>query len=193
MARIWFGLIAALVFATAAHAQKVDRVIITEPGLYDYDVEKIDKTPDSVSTGFKTIKNVRFLRSVDRIPATVGTSFGFRFQIIGEPQGETVNLRFVTRFPAGGLRNPQGRVLTVSENDRPHRIGENNFRTYTFDEPWEAVPGTWTLEFWYQGRMVGSHKFEVVAANVPPKPEVPRSVNPSAKPDSDRPIAPPSE
>jgi hypothetical protein len=191
MARIWLGLIAAFAFVAAAQAQKVERIIITDPGLYDYEVEKVDKTPDSVSTGFKTIKNVRLLQRTERIPATLGTSFGFRFEIVGEPRNEPITLRFVTRFPAGGLRNPQGKVLTVSENDRTHRIGESNFRTYTFDEAWEAVPGTWTLEFWYQGRMVGSQKFEVVKADAPVKPEFPRTVvDPRA---NDRGIAPPAE
>ena len=162
MARIWLGLIAALAFAASAQAQTVSRIAITDPGFYEFDVEKIDKTPDSVSTGFKTIKNVRLVRKAERIPATVGTSFGFRFEIIGEPQGTPVTLRFVTRFPAGGLRNPQGKVLLMSENDRTFRIGETTYRSYTFDEPWEAVPGTWTFEFWYQGKLVGSQQFEVV-------------------------------
>jgi hypothetical protein len=193
MARFWFGLVAAFAFVASAQAQTVDRVVITDPGFYEFDVEKVDKGPDSVSTGFKTIKNVRLVQKAERIPAIVGTSFGFRFEIIGEPKNEPVTLRFVTRFPAGGLRNPQGKVLLVSENDRMHRIGENNFRTYTFDEAWEAVPGIWTLEFWYQGKLVGSQRFEVVKADALPKPEIPKSVDPSSKPDPDKALPPPVE
>ncbi len=193
MARIWLGLIAAFAFVASAQAQTVDRIVITDPGIYAYDVEKVDKTPDSVSTGFKTIKNVRLVQKTERVPAILGTSFGFRFEIIGEPQGTPITLKLITRFPPAGLRNPQtGKVLYMSENDRRHTIGgKNDFRTYAFDEEWEAVPGIWTLEFWYQGKLVGAQKFEVVKADAPIKPEFPRTViDPKA---NDRGIAPPSE
>lgn len=194
MARFWLGLIAVAALVTTAHAQKVERIIITDPGFYEFDVEKVDKGPDSVSTGFKTIKNVRLVRRAERIPAVVGTSFGVTFEVVGEPKGQPVTIRFVTRFPPGGLRNPQtGRVLLVAENDRVHTIGQTTYRSYTFDEPWEAVPGIWTLEFWYQGRLVGSQRFEVVKADAAPKPEIPKSVDPSAKPDEDKAAPPPSE
>lgn len=193
MARIWFGIIAAFAFVTAAQAQTVERIVITDVGLYAYEVQSVDKRPDSVSTGFKTITNVRLLQKTERVPAVLGTSFGFRFEVIGEPQGTPVSLTLITRFPSPGLRNPAtGRLLQMSENERTHTIGgKNDFRTYAFDEEWEAVPGIWTLEFYYKGRLVGAQKFEVVKADAPIKPEFPRTVvDPKA---NDRGAPPPSE
>jgi len=171
MKRWWLGLAGVFSIVASAEAQTVQKIVISDPGIYRFEVEKVDRTPDSVSTGFKTIRNVELVQKTERIPGVLGTSFGVRFEIVGEPQGTLVTLKLVTRFPAPGLRNPAGKVLLTSENDRQFRIGEPTSRSYSFDEPWEIVPGIWTLEFWYEGKLVGAQKFEVVNADLPAQPD----------------------
>ncbi len=162
MARIWLGLIAAFALATAAQAQKVERITITDPGLYDYEVEKIDKTPDSVSTGFKTIKNVRLLQRAERIPAKRGSRFGVRYRIIADQSNLFVNVRTVMRYPEPGLRDPKtNRLHEKTENTQLNITGAESYTGYSFDEDWEAMPGTWTIEIWHNETLMASQKFEV--------------------------------
>ena len=69
----------------------------------------------------------------------------------------------VTIFPSPGLRDPaSSQPKTRSEYDWSTTIGEQSFRIYTFDSDWEIVPGVWTQQLWYQGRMLAEQKFTVV-------------------------------
>jgi len=36
------------------------------------------------------------------------------------------------------------------------------YRDYTFAHDWELLPGVWTFQIWYQGRMLAEEKFTVV-------------------------------
>jgi Domain of unknown function (DUF3859) len=95
--------------------------------------------------------NMTFEKSTDRVPATVGTLFGFRYQIVGASLGKPILLTFITRFPQPGLHPPE-------KGDRPpipfnkfqglRTIGNIFHRVYGFDAPWELVPGVWILEIW---------------------------------------------
>lgn len=163
--RIWF--IYAILFAGAAHAQTVERIEFSNAGIYRFDTVQLENAPNSIKGYFRVVKNMRLVERTTLIPASVGVSLGVDFEILGQPNGEPVTIRFVTRFPAPGLRDPKtGKVHLTSVNDRQYRVGDRSFRSYSFDEPWEIVEGTWALEFWYRGRILASQKFEVVKGEV---------------------------
>lgn len=42
------------------------------------------------------------------------------------------------------------------------RVGASNWNGYTFDDPWELVPGTWTMELWVGKQRLASQEFTVV-------------------------------
>ncbi|MBX3520356.1 MAG: DUF3859 domain-containing protein [Xanthobacteraceae bacterium] len=170
MKRIGLGLVFVLAAAGIACAQTVDRVEISNAGIYRLRIDGVEPAPNSALGVFKTVSNPVLVERTERVAGAKGTNFGFNFQIAGAPQGQLVTVRFVTRFPPPGLRDPRtGKVLLTSENDRQYRIGELAFRSYGFDEEWEIVPGTWSLEFWYGGKLVGAQKFQVVKAEAAPK------------------------
>lgn len=161
----------ALCFAGAARAQTVQRVEISNAGIYRVEIQDVEQSPNSALGVFKIVRNPTLVERTERIAGVKGVNFGFNFEIVGAPKGEPVTVRFVTRFPPPGLRDPRtGKVLLTSENDRQYRIGELAFRSYGFDEEWEIVPGTWSLEFWYGGKLLGAQKFQVVKAEAAPAP-----------------------
>jgi hypothetical protein len=41
-------------------------------------------------------------------------------------------------------------------------IGAQLHRDYTFEHDWELLPGVWTFQIWYQGRLLAEEKFTVV-------------------------------
>lgn len=100
------------------------------------------------------------LSSTNVIPATVGTTFGFRFVLQGEPEDGTVGVEIVVRHPA--FVKPDGTV--TEEVDRiPWRysLGEEVGYTYTFDHEWEAVAGEWSFEIWHHGQKLAACGFSV--------------------------------
>lgn len=151
-----------LLLAGAAQAQTVERIEITNPGLYRIERGGVEDAPTTALGRFNVIKGQTLVERTTRIRGLLDVNMGMNFRIIGQPEGEPVAIRYVTRFPPRGLRDPAGKVHYTSEVERKHIIGEVLFRSYSFDEPWEIVEGIWTLEFWYRGRMLASQKFEVV-------------------------------
>lgn len=39
---------------------------------------------------------------------------------------------------------------------------EAGYVDYGFDDPWELVPGTWTIELWHGDRKLATQSFTVV-------------------------------
>jgi len=155
-------------FAPAAgQAQNItlDRVDIVEAGIYQ--IHRTGEVVQSPNTAVGTIRSAdrrELIEATTTVPAKVGTSFGIRFVAIGEPMGTKMNVTFITRYPAQGLRNPNtGKIAYKSEFEWGIETGKRVARTYSFDNAWEAVPGEWALEFWHQGRKLGGQTFTVVA------------------------------
>ncbi len=164
--KVWFLVVGVMLLGSAAVAQTVERIEITNPGVYRIERGAVEDAPTTALGRFNVVKGQTLVERTTRIPGLLDVNMGMNFEMIGQPKGEVVTIRYVTRFPPKGLRDPAGKVHYTSEVERQHVIGEVLFRSYSFDEPWEIVEGTWTLEFWYRGRMLASQKFEVVEAEV---------------------------
>jgi hypothetical protein len=162
--------------AVAAQAQTVERIEITNAGVYRIERGAVEDAPTTALGRFNVVRGQTLLERTTRIPGLLDVNMGMNFQMIGQPKGEAVTIRYVTRFPPQGLRDSSGKVHFTSEVERRHIIGEVLFRSYSFDEPWEIVEGTWTLEFWYRGRMLAAQKFEVVKA----EPQAEHEIGPAA-------------
>lgn len=163
--RFWFASIVAVLLAGGASAQTVERVDISNAGIYRVEKGTVEDAPTTALGRFNVVRDQTLVERTQRIPGRLEVNMGMNFEIVGQPIGELVTVRYVTHFPPPGLRDPKtGRVHLKSEVERQHRIGQLAFRSYSFDEPWEIVTGTWTLEFWYGAKMLGSQKFEVVKA-----------------------------
>lgn len=161
---LWVLLGACVFSSAAAQAQTVSRIEISNAGIYRHGQLKSEAAPGTPTGTFGVVQNPVLVERTTRIPAQVGANFGFNFEVIGEPTNAPITLRYVTRFPAGGMRNPKtGKVHDAAEADRPAIIGGTiRYRGFNFGEDWEAVPGTWVFEFWYEGKMIASQSFEVV-------------------------------
>ena len=87
-------------------APHVDHVAVVDYGIYTGDTATSTPAPGT-STGQVTfVSNLQLAEATRTIPARLGVRFGFRFDVVGEPQGKTVTLHAVTIFPPPGLRNP---------------------------------------------------------------------------------------
>src|SRR5262245_26561804 len=163
MLRTTLCLVFACVSLAGAHAQStwVDRIEILEAGIYSVDRIKSIDDPNLV-TGKRNISDLRLIQQTTEVPARVGVTFGFRYRIGGENTGSMVPLKIVTRFPQEGLRNP-ARAETQYRDDYMSSVvvGQDVTTAYTFEAPWEAVPGVWVFEIWQASRKLGEQAFNV--------------------------------
>lgn len=161
--RLFGGLVlAALVAEPAARAQTVDAVEIVEAGTFTGRHERREPSPKTASGAINIVSDRRLIEATDRICARLGVYFGVTFLVKGAPAGSDIVLDLVTRFPEPGVVNAKGVRFSHNEFTSPAIIGARNVRTYSFDEPWELVPGRWIFEFHYKGRKVGETSFQVM-------------------------------
>jgi hypothetical protein len=162
MARIWLGIIAAFALLTSAQAQTVTGGEIFDAGTYELEVVGTAPAPNTAVGLQSIVRNEKIIDRTTCIPAVLGAKFGFRYRVFGDPFGP-YNLRMVTRFPEGGVRNPAtNKVHDKSEILQPGPIaGNSSYSGYSFDEDWEIVPGIWVFETWSNDKLIASQKFEV--------------------------------
>jgi hypothetical protein len=165
------------------HAQTVDRIDITEYGIYTTDTAATTTAPGTATGKIDEVANNKLVQSTTTVPARQGVEFGFRYKIIGQPVAAppqtgttilgmqigaqpvsppvaTVNLKYVTHIPKPGMRNPEtGNVTLTNVFYQEHKVGKEQYRLYRLTDRWEVVPGVWTLEIWDGDRKLLSQDF----------------------------------
>jgi hypothetical protein len=156
-------LICALATALQAQTLRVDKIDISDAGIYTGEV--IKKTPDPTDpTGFlSTLGEVKLVERTTIVPAKLGVRFGMHWVFMGASKSGSADIRLVTRFPASGLRNSKtGEISFRSENTFSRKIGAANFYEYTLENDWEVVPGVWIFEFWHKDRKLAEQSFTLM-------------------------------
>jgi Domain of unknown function (DUF3859) len=148
--------------AASAYAQtaKLARIEVLSYGIYTGDESKCQRDAQGIKRCVRS--NIRLAATTTTVPAQVGVQFGIAFRALGTPNGGTVNVKRIWKFPPAGLKSPASKAI-IHRLDRDDRvtIGKVDLNTYIFDDPWELVPGTWTMEYWIGGRKILSRSFEV--------------------------------
>ena len=146
--------IAFLGAATTQGAPTVQSVEITEYGIY-----LIHHLPPSftAATAVEPATQVHLIAATNTIPAVVGTTFGCRFRVKGEPDEVPVNLEIVVKHPPF----PRRQGLPVPADRVPYSavIGRDGVYTYTFDNAWQAVPGKWSIQVWHDDSKLAEQNF----------------------------------
>jgi hypothetical protein len=151
-----------LTLSTAeAQTAEVTRIDVVEYGLYTAQV--MQKSTDANGVAKNTVTDIRHAVTTRTVPAQLGVHFGFRYTIVGTPEGAPVELTKVTIYPPEGVKKPSApEPLHRTQYTLERQIGETKFTDYSFDDPWELVPGTWTMELWVGSRRLAAESFTVV-------------------------------
>jgi hypothetical protein len=161
-----FLVCALLLIAPLAQAQEIERIEVLEYGLYQRGDVVGELPPSPNGIGRSQVNGIKHLRTTRRVPARLGTSFGFRFRVHGKPIGEVGDLVQVLILPPEGLKSEiSGKTVTRDAFSTQHVIGGEDFMTMSFDYRWELVPGIWTVQLWSGRRKLAEQSFEVY---VPP-------------------------
>jgi len=152
-----------LLLSSASYAQepKVTSVGVTEFGIYTAELVKAEKAPGTVAGTTNIVTHMRLVARTRTIPAKTHTAFGFRFNLVGTPDGAIAPLHAVTIFPSA-MTDPATHVSkTQSESDIGLTIGAVGYHGYEMDDEWEVLPGVWTFQIWSQGRKLAEQSFTV--------------------------------
>lgn len=171
-ARLAVPCLAYAVSAAPLRAQVVPEVHITEYGEYvaRRELDVLAPDPDAGRTAPVVIVDApRFVERTGRIEAGPCRGFGIGFALGGLDPARTAHVTIRVTHPP--MTPPDGRVR--EESTYPRRIGrEPSFAGYSFDEPWEMVPGTWTFAVLFGDKVLAERRFEVVmppGADAPPR------------------------
>ena len=139
--------------------------------------------PGTIGGMANAVSEVTLIEKTTDIHASVGTSFGLRIKVAGEPGGSVVELTAKCIHPK--VSDPtSGRSSTVETwNIYPviGRDGLSGYVGYTFDDPWELVPGKWTIQIFDQFTLLAEKTFDITAtgtaSNQAMKPTTPLRYN----------------
>jgi hypothetical protein len=164
---IILSIIALLLTSGAAYTQtpQIERIRSTEYGIYTVDREIQGR--DALGINKAAASNVRHAATLRTIPAEIGTTFGFRYEVMGKPHAAPIELRQVVIFPSPGLTpsfSSSSRSIIRDEFLLQTRIGETSYAFYTLEDAFELVPGSWVFEIWQGNRRLAMQVFKVITS-----------------------------
>jgi Domain of unknown function (DUF3859) len=131
-------------------------------GLYTVASSSQIDEANSLSGQISQSSGPRHELTTTRIPAVIGTRFGISYVINDPDRTRVFNVRYVWRFPEGGLDSTTtGRSAPLFEIRRSCRVGETCSTAWVFNHDWELKPGTWTAEIWLDEKKELSRDFEI--------------------------------
>jgi len=116
-------------------------------------------TPNAIAKD--AVRGIRFIDYTTDIAAVKGRNFGFQYVINSTPAGKPIDVTSVVKFPAGGLKRPNGKVYHESKDRHQVKLGRKALHGYGFDEDWEIVPGEWIFEVRHRGALIIKKSFNV--------------------------------
>lgn len=151
------GLLCVVAPAVAGEATGAE---ILEYGLYTADIKGQQRDPNGVVTN--VIENICHVATTTTVPMRQAVHFGFRYTVDGPSTGELVDLTLVVQFPAALQPSAGAPPVAQHEHSAVLAIGATSYTGYSFDQDWEFVPGTWTLEVRQGSRTLAEKSFTVV-------------------------------
>lgn len=163
--RLWvigLSLLASVGAAQAAGPGLGIRAQITESGQYAPPKQVTAVAEADAAVGHRGLMEDEpvLVSASRRMPALQGTTFGFRYRILGLPLHRAVGLEIRVEHPpvvkADGQPSTLSRAVFEIESD--DGTYEDSF-FYRLSQPGEVVPGKWTLEVRLQGQRLAGQTF----------------------------------
>ncbi len=146
--------------ASLADAQTVKGIEITEYGIYAVDKSNCQRDAQGIERCERS--NIRHAATTWTVPMGIGVEFGLRYRVRGAPAGAKLTIKRVWILPKPGFRPPKGSAIDHLDREDIVTIGGDTLVTYGFDDPWELVPGRWSMKFYYGSRLIGERQFTMV-------------------------------
>ena len=137
-------------------------VRVTEFGIYARGTEVVHLDAAAPSGQSRGTSGFRLMASTESIPASMGTSFGFCYEVAGIRRESTPDIVIQVEHPK--IVRPDGTERTHYE-DRPYApVSAPTFtdcKGYAFDHQFELVPGIWRFTVLVNGSPKITQEFHV--------------------------------
>ena len=143
-----------VILALSAGFARAQSVTVQGAEILDYGLYAVD--PAALGSPHLTA-------TTHAVPLRPGVMFGFQYRVTGAPAGGQVQIKEVVLFPPGGLRLPGKPPIPLESDEATVKIGDTLPLTWKFDNPWELVPGLWTLQVWSGDRKLVEQSFTATA------------------------------
>jgi hypothetical protein len=106
--RFVMSLLLLTLLSTRTHAQapQIDRIDVVEYGIYTANKQGTLSAPDTATGDTNIMTDIHHALTTRNVPAQQGIRFGFRYNLIGEPEGAIVTLHRLLIYPPSGVYNP---------------------------------------------------------------------------------------
>ncbi len=142
---------------------KVKGAEIKEYGIFIEETGAKESVPTTAAGYVNQAISWRLKEQTETIEAKVGVTFGVTYVIGGAPADAPIRLRIVLKHPP--LKNPEtGKVSGEDSNTVDSSILGPNYDAFTFEHPWEAVPGKWIFQSFYGSKLLTEKSFTVIPA-----------------------------
>jgi len=147
----------ALTHAQAADVQLID---VMDYGIYT--ANKTATAKNDLGLAHDVVNNIQLVAATRTIDLQPGMKFGFRYTIFGSPQDAPVTIRQVVIFPPEGVLSPEKGLIHTHAFSTTVPIGvPGTFAGYGVEDPWELVPGIWTIQLWIGDKKFAEQSFTV--------------------------------
>lgn len=138
----------------------VEKITIIEYGLYSANLSEGIEVANTNSGKISNASNIRLIEKTTAIAARLGTTFGLTYMVSGPPLDESVEITVKIISPPihNPLRNKTSKVQSYSLHKQ---LNERTYDLYTFEQPWELVPGKWVMQILYKGKVMAAQTFIV--------------------------------
>jgi hypothetical protein len=153
-----FGFILlAVALPSDGHSQEVQRIQIESFGIYSAGKVETQTARGNFGRKYKS-KKTSLIKQTTRVPVKRGLIFGFKYKLVGRPNGAKVQLLKKVIHPP--MRNPDtGRTFTVTESRLTKKIGKTEMTGWSFRLEWAMVPGTYTVQIFHKGHVLAQKRF----------------------------------
>ncbi len=133
---------------------------IIDYGVYGKNEVTYTKKANNPMGHINVTTGVDILTPTVRVPARIGTNFGFRFELNGETGGKYIEYVRIIKTPR--LTNPNnGKTTEVFEDVISAPAGRILFAGYTFEYEWELVPGEYTIQVLHDNKLLAEKTFHI--------------------------------
>lgn len=136
--------------------------IIAWSGRYEAPGSDVKSDPNSPTRETIADKNPKLLEETLRIPAKLGTSFGYGYKLCVPKNGQTIRVTTLWRFPPPGMPDLETKRIHKTSSAKVECIGGAICTAgWEFTHESELLAGKWDVEIWSGRKKLLSRTFVI--------------------------------
>lgn len=135
--------------------KKIEDCVVTNYGIFHIPIEK-----ERDGKNYFKYEKRKLIENTHKIPAKLGSSFGFHFILSGQPDEGEVKLMKIIQYPAQGINDG----VSITKRDTSFisvTLNKMRYTSFNFEYEYELVCGHWEWELWYKAEQLLEQGFDI--------------------------------